>query len=539
MINLKQLIVEHPDLILFNKTGYTYSNPQVHGVFSVFQDSKTKKWISAVLIDEPNRMRVITDDEELNRLIKEEDLEIVPDMEYAIHPELLQTFINLHRLPSIESDMEYRNNRSDIPVNGRVWDVIDDKTGLTTTLVSLWSKFGTQKPYQQQLDKCLRLMKRDPKACLYEFVDRPNEWLSYDDVINPKAEAKPLSASEEQLVKKLLKIQHTSPEAKKLINIIHKAPPNKLQALADKTGTTVAALKHLASMDERKTLKEDPDGIVIGQGPGREPVYLSRDDDKSVVAVAGVGQFYLPGKDHTKSPGWFAYLDGQEEYYANGKRIHRLDFEYSETHGDVVDKIFGDYDEADDDEESGHGHNYGDYYRGAHFRIYEYKGVFYSAFWETSRKCKKWKKEIQACLDFLTGGQSNKVMIQFGEQADDRFAPFPQAFGTKTKRQKTDVQMDFLQKLHLMKPQQKADALKKLGAIQPDKLKVAADKFGITTIELRQQLGLDVAENSLGNLSFSDYHDPSIPYEAKPRTSFGFSYGTVFERFSRKHKKKL
>jgi hypothetical protein len=529
MIKLKQLIVEHPDLIVYNKKGYTYQNPQVHGVFSVFQDSKTKRWICSVLIDEPSRMRVTTDDEELNRLIKEEDLEIVPDTEYAIHPELLQTFINLHRLPSIENYMEYRNNRLDIPVNGRVWDATDGKTGLTTTLVSLWSKFGTQKPYQEKLDQCLRLMKRDPKSCLYEFVDRQFEWLSYDDVINPKAETKPLSASEEQLVKKLLRIQHTSPEAKKLINIIHKAPPDKLQSLADKTGTTVAALKHLASMDERKMLKEDPDGISINQGRGREPVYLIHDDG-SAVAVAGVGQFYLPGKNHTKSPGWYAYLVGQEEYYTNGEMIHRLNGECSQTHGDVVDKIFGDYYEADE---------YGDYYREVHFRIYEYKGVFYSAFWETSEKCKKWKKEIQACLDFVTGGKSNKVMIQFGEQADDKFTPFPQAFRTKTKRQKTDVEMRLRQKLHQMAPAQKAAALKKLGAVQPDKLKQAADKLGITAIELRQQLGLDVAENSLGNLSFSDYHDPSIPYEAKPRTSFGFSYGTVFERFSRKHKKKL
>ena len=88
-----------------------------------------------------------------------------------------------------------------------------------------------------------------------------------------------------------------------------------------------------------------------------------------------------------------------------------------------------------------------------------------------------------------------------------------------------------------MDPKQKAEFLKKLGATKPNKLQAAADKLGITTIELKQALGMDVAENSLGNLSFSDYHDPSIPYEAKPRTNIGFDYGTVFEKYSKKHKK--
>ena len=92
----------------------------------------------------------------------------------------------------------------------------------------------------------------------------------------------------------------------------------------------------------------------------------------------------------------------------------------------------------------------------------------------------------------------------------------------------SDEEMEMREKLHMLPPEKKAALLKKLGAMGADKLQQVADKLGMTKIQLKQMLGRDVAENSLGNLSFSDYHDPDVPYEAKPRTNIGFQYGTPF-----------
>ena len=516
MINLRQLLTEHPDNIRYFGTDYYYGSSQVVGVFSVFKDKLTHKWISAVIEDRLSKQEVKTNDKDINRLLKKEDLSFISDEDYAIHPNLLQSFVNLHRLAPTESAYEYRNSRPDIPINGRVWSIYNHKTGQQTTLVSFWSNREKYMQFQEETDTCLRLLHQDPKKCMYEFINQPNEWMTYEEVLHPEEKDAPLSASEEEFIKRLMKIQHTNPEAKKALKQIVPINPNKLQKQADELGITVVALKQAMGLYEQEKLTESPDSIFVNNN------WVSYCDDFAQ-AVICIGYFVLGGSG-MKKKGWLALDRNKDIILMDKKIISRGMSAGIDTHAVLLD-AFLELNEGND------------YERILHARLFKVDGIYYLPFWEEQDECKKFFSVIVDCVNYLTKGKVRKTLFQFEEQNDNEFISFSQAFSSQLKRTKSEVESELQRKLHLMDPKQKAEFLKKLGATKPNKLQAAADKLGITTIELKQALGMDVAENSLGNLSFSDYHDPSIPYEAKPRINIGFDYGTVFEKYSKKHKK--
>jgi hypothetical protein len=277
-------------------------------------------------------------------------------------------------------------------------------------------------------------------------------------------------------------------------------------------------------MDESQKLQEDPDRIYFTDKKGDIIGDLYYTDYDNVVCVACFGDIRI-GNSKTSKRGWVAGVPISNEIFYNGQQIPNAKYD-GETHDELINSIYN----ADEDF---------DYGRGIHMRLFYLRGKYYAVFWETDGECKRWKKEIIQCLEFFTKGKLNKVMMQFEYMDDNAFVPIRNVFdfNEKVKRTKSKAAAELAKQLHLMGPKEKAEFLKKMGAMQPNKIQAAAAKLGMTAIELRQALGMDIAENSLGNLSFSDYNDPSIPYEAKPRTSIGFSYGTVFERFTRRRKR--
>lgn len=525
MIHLRQLLVEHPDLAYYKGQGYVYSSEYALGIFTIFKDQPSGKWISAV--GKPNG-DLITSEKELNDTIKNEDVRL-SDTDYdipSVHPALLDVLVNLGRIPEIQQAFEYRSDRADIPINGRVWK--NRTIEKATHLVSLWCRKPLYEKYKPYVDKALHLLNVNPEKCKYETIEYRSKWFTYDEINSTK---KPTEKEEdENIIKKLMRIQHNNPEAKKALAQIVQMPPDRLQWVADKTGTTVAALRAAASMDESTTIQEDPDSVQVDveidpDGEVESATTLDYTDYEVVEAVVCVGLIKFPGKPQTR--GWIGGIPGRgyRSVFCNGETMNRLFFD-GETHEDLVDAF---YEEIGDFS----------YRREVHFRLFHWEGKYYAAFWEDLDQCRKWSKTILDALRFFVGGNVSRVFCQTEEMRDHEFISAKQAFRMKkkVKRTKSKEAAALAQQLHLMDPKQKAELLKKMNAMKPNDVELAADKLGMTAIELRQLLGMDIAENSLGDLSFSDYHDPSIPYEAKPRTGFGFDYGTVFEHLNRRRKR--
>lgn len=543
MIALRKLIIEHPDRIYYKKERYDYDDGI--SVFSIFRNLHTNKWIGVVLQEQNEELVITTTDSEIDKL-----LQFFNDRGYSDfpnHPYIMSALEEARLIRPITSAYAYRNARPDIPVNGRVWNVRDGDSGNRVYLVSFWNRIEQFNNFDGEIEECLKLSGvEDISECLFEFVGHNDKWFTYSEVTG-KESVKPVKQDDEETIQKLLKIQHINPTAKNIIKNLRGAPINKLQSAADKLGIPVIKLKQLLGMDVAEgRIKENPDTIIINPSgthfdadgveyddedelPGAE--YVNYDDHYHVVAVICIGNIQF-GEEPLKL-GWMAGNPYTEEVYINKKNIGKIysnEDNVGETHGDLFDSIdnFAENNSIDFS-----------YSRRTHSRLYEYGGNFYLSFWESSREAKKYSKQIKDVVEFYTKNNTKKVMVQFEEMSDHQFVSFDEAFKTKIRRTKSKEKAKLQQALHLMGAKEKAEFLKKLGAAGPNKIQKAADKFGMTAIELRQALGMDVAENSLGNLSFSDYHDPSIPYEAKPRISIVPHYGTMFEKFSRKHTKNL
>jgi len=504
MINLRRLLFENPDVASYHGELHRYGSKTAFGIFSIFHDQQTNRWVAAVA----SLGQIKTSDSDLNKLIDFEDLALDDSNTDVmdVHPNLLDVLVTLKRIPRVGSYFEYRSDRRDIPVNGRVWKTKDGKQ----YLVSLWSRIPSYSKYKKEIDSALRLLKAEPEKCSYEFIEHPNKWYSYADLNAQKADVERGALSDEE-VRKLLKIQHLNPDVKKIL--ARSSGPDRLQTQADELGTTVAAIKNAMNLYESAPLKESPDDIEPIKG--HQVSYM---DHSKVIAVVCVGYYQ---NDGARKFGWLAGNSQSGKIWLNGEELPGVEYE-GETHGDL--RRSADYDDYSFEDR-------------CNFRLYKIVDKYYASFWSGQYVVKKYKETIIECLDFLTSKKHQEVMYQFDTMADDKFVSFADAFGIKQKRTRSKEEAELIKALHLMPAAQKAELLKKMGAMKPTELQKAADKFGMTTIELRQALGLDVAENSLGNLSFSDYNDPSIPYEAKPRPSLTPSYGTNFEHFTRKRKR--
>lgn len=483
MISFRQLLLEHPDIINYRGKKYNYYDDNVIGIFSVVYNHKTQEFIS---ISSKKDKIILSSDKSIAN-VSYSNYKGTP-----IHPDLLHYVADIGIILPLQSYLDYRliTVRPDIPVNGRVWKIKSDTE--EEIVVSLWTKKKDYQKYSKYVDGCLKLLEVDPEECYYEFADQQNMWVHYDKIDDDKE-----VGSDETLIKKLLKIQHTSPEAKKLIGKLTSMPPDKLQALADKTGTTVAALRHLSSIEE-KILKESPDHIYLKSksnnldyfGTVDANIHINFTDTQYVVAIVSFGDVILNGKMQRHS--WAGISpDNLKSMAVNGKEIETPSFIFpshfgKNTHCRIrkqlqkVDGIIY----TNEDKNSG-------------MRLYKYEDVYYASFWCNQKNAKFYYKEIKDCLNYYTNGKIEDVRFQFINHQDSEFISFEEAFGSQILQSKSAKQAEMERQLHLMPPDKKAEFLKKLGAMGPDKIQLAADKLGITPIELKQLLGRDIAENKI------------------------------------------
>ena len=284
--------------------------------------------------------------------------------------------------------------------------------------------------------------------------------------------------------------------------------PDKLAKVADKLGITKIELRQLLGKDvAEEVIKESPDRLSV--------------DDEYYRFTDGEAKYTFILYD----AGWMSTRD-RKNVYVNGNEILPVPDENVSAHGELIDFIYNRIDGFEPDINSN-----ADYWG----RVYYIDNHYYVTFWGDRVSVLKYKKQL---IDFLNWADITPENSSFQPSESDELISYDKFFGNENiKRTKTKNDIEFIRKLHLMPPEKKSEFLKILGAAGPDKLAKLASLYNMTPIELRQLLGRDVAENSLGNLSFSDYHDPSIPYEAKPRPNVGFQYGTVFEWFTRKRKR--
>ena len=508
MIVLKKLLLEHPDEIHYKNGGYDWKD--AFSVFSVFRNRSTNGWVGVTLKyhgSESGPLKIITTDTSVNKSLQfYNDIELV---DYPIHPNIMFALEKAGLIRSIKSGYEYRNDRPDIPVNGRIWEI---KNGdYKMYLVSFWNRENHFHNFEEEIEGCLKLAGVNSlDECLFEFIDGQNKWLTYEEVTGKKSID--TTKDEEETIKQLLKIQHIDPKAKSVIKSLQGAPTNNLQKAADKLDIPLIKLKQLLGKDIAEgQLQENPDGVNVATAAGEK--YLRYDKHKDVVAVICIGELKYGDDDSKKSKlGWIAGNPNTHRVYVNREYVGNV-FNGS-THSDLLNSI----------DVSGRGNSYNyqnyteqkntstetnaskllyEYKRGTHARMYKFEDTFlesitfYISFWEDYNVVKQYSKEIQDVVKFYTKNNTKNVMVQFGEMDDDRFIPFEDDFKIRVKRTKSKEKASLQQALHLMTPNRKAKLLQKLGAMKPNNLQKAADKFGMTAIELRQALGMDIAEGRI------------------------------------------
>ena len=238
----------------------------------------------------------------------------------------------------------------------------------------------------------------------------------------------------------------------------------------------IGALKVSSDIYDRNQLQEDPDVIFVDDD---ERLHYSAID--VVSAVACIGHIKIKSTDKPMGKSWVAGTPEDGDVFLNGECIGEGIYTNT-THNDLIDLLYEDLDI--------------DYYRGVNMRLYHWKNQYYAVFWDEISECRQWQKQIFDCLKFFVKGKLENIKCQFDGMQDDEFITFEKAFRTrkKIKRTKSKAEAALAQKLHLMGPKQKVEFLKKMGAMKPDKIHIAADKLGMTVAELRELLGLSVAE---------------------------------------------
>jgi hypothetical protein len=377
-----------------------------------------------------------------------------------------------YMMGKVEDDENKYSERS-ANVEGRVFNTPDG------VFVGFWQNFNVVKPHWYDVEKILKSLGYNPSKCKYTFGANGWDQYSYNYIMD-KNDGNTKVTSDVDL--KLRKIMHLNAQAKKAL--LH-LPPNRLQFVADKFGITTIQLKRLLGRDiaEEGKINEDPDAIAIKTKNTFTPIILSYDSD-NVVAVVCIGKIEF---ENHNGLGWIGGSPYASKLFYN-RKPYRIKYG-GETHHELL-AAFEDRYAVDKLLTSSTFR----YKRGIHYRLYRYRRTYYAAFWESRSQCKKYIKQIQDSLDFFTKGQLDKVMCQFEEQSNDEYVSFEKAFSSSIKRTRSKEQARIAQQIHLMAPERKAAFLKAMGAGGLDRVQLAADKMGMTAAELRQALGMSVAE---------------------------------------------
>jgi len=252
-ISFKSLLKEDPDDLYYSDSisnhHLEHTDDNTIGIFSVFMFEDRK-----VTIAMDNRSRNIFIDDP----IVEQKYKDFNNGDLKFHR---QNFYHhyLHR-PLEEAGIVKDEDRDsdEFLVSARIWKIYDgDFAG--KFLCSFWQTYRTVKMNDTHVENAFVLLNIDIKNCMFEFLDKQGELVTFDQsfVKNDIGTTKSLSTKQ---IKALQQIQHFSPEAKKALLTQH--PPNRLQLAADKLGVTYAQLRHILTGPEmigKKSFEENLD----------------------------------------------------------------------------------------------------------------------------------------------------------------------------------------------------------------------------------------------------------------------------------------
>jgi len=243
-------------------------------------------------------------------------------------------------------------------------------------------------------------------------------------------------------------------------------------------------------------LKEDPDSIVV-----RGKTYKFTDDESVAVIIMGDMVINYNSKKFADGLSWVSANPKTGEVWLNGTKA---DFKINpdlKSHWAIRNVICKEIEDSGGEIylKGGHSRLRGNRARDA--RLFKVEMFYRLSFWDTQSDVRPYKNVIIDFMDKLGQGPVpgekaiDYTLCQFKGMSQSNFLPFDKAFESTIEKEISDEESELIKKLHLLPPDKKAEFLKKLGAMNPNKLQVAADKLGMTTIQLKQLLGKDIAEN--------------------------------------------
>jgi hypothetical protein len=442
------------------------------GIFTLFNNSF---WVVQHYISRTNKVEYECSDKEiekeLNRNPKyQNDSSGGRDDDYArthysIHDHIQDA---VKQLSKSEKTKEFRNYHGE--VSGRVFQFKNKN------VIGFWQGIDEIRANWRMVEMLIKKFNVDPKTAFYNFDNyyhsKEDEYAYTDIAVSLK-----IGREVDPYEKELMKIQHLSPEAKKALLQL---PSNRLQTVADKLSMTVIELRRLLGRDIAEQINETPDYIKVNQPSG--PPYVTGYDENEVVAVCCCGWVY-------GERGWVCWERKTGDIVSNDHNsvedIHRGGHL---THGDVLSYFFGDEYESEYDDRGEK--TSPEYERGIHYRLYKVRNIYYLTAWEKKSIINAWKKEIISSLKAL-GVDEKKVMYQYGMLGNNEFDDYYTTFDETKPVTGTGSEEEYkrAEQLHLLPPEKKKAMLQAMGAANMDKQQAAADKIGMTVVQLRQALG--------------------------------------------------
>ena len=237
-----------------------------------------------------------------------------------------------------------------------------------------------------------------------------------------------------------------------------------------------------------KLVCEDPDLMVMDTPQGQVRLYYTSEHDTKAVL------FYWKIND---TPTYFAYSplkhfifcsdpgieEGIEEYFINNKTNY-VNQGRTDSHGSIKQDLIpalgslGIYYDYQTD-------------RIAQGRLFGYGETYGCSFWEDFDDLKPIRSLIRQSIEAV-GIDPDKVLYEPSDYTGDPLQAWEFYHETNKEKTSTGAEAAERERLHL-DPEFK----KKMLHLPPDRLKLAADKLGMTTIQLKQMLGRDIAETSI------------------------------------------
>lgn len=214
----------------------TWDSNEVSSVFSIFKDQTTNKMVLITAFCKNGEVyRITTGDKKLDAEINVDDMvENNQDMAMT-HSNLLAPVAR--RI----SDFGYKYDMREFTrMSGRTF-LVDGKT-----FISIWNEHRFFVRYKRQIDLLIDRLRVSKDTVLFEAIDFPGEYKTYEEVYGSSSVKKKSELSPEQ-IKDLMKKQHLDPRAKKILRTLTSNDKHldSLTRAANGMNMTVAQIRNM------------------------------------------------------------------------------------------------------------------------------------------------------------------------------------------------------------------------------------------------------------------------------------------------------